>query len=188
MNRDTVVLFLSLLAILAQLTVVVIAVAFVVPPARGLRAFILDQLGPIGQDFAWLVAAVAMAGSLYLSEGAHFVPCKLCWYQRIAMYSLAVVLGVAALRHRRDVAVYAAPLAAIGASISGYHMLIERFPRLESSVCDVSAPCTLIWTKRFGFETIPTMAFSGFVLILLALFLARTFDQAVRSHAGGIRE
>jgi disulfide bond formation protein DsbB len=188
MSRDTVVLFLSFLAILAQLTVVVIIVAFVVPAARGPRAFIVDQLGSIGGDFAFMVAAVAMAGSLYLSEGAHFVPCKLCWYQRIAMYSLAVVLGVAALRRRRDVALYAAPLAAIGAGISVYHMLIEQFPRLESSVCDVSAPCTLIWTKRFGFETIPTMAFSGFVLILSALFLGRTFDREARSHTGGVNE
>jgi len=66
-----------------------------------------------------------------------------------------------------------------------YHMLLERFPRLESDVCDVSAPCTAIWTKRFGFETIPTMAFSGFVLILSTLFLGRMFDSRASARVGG---
>jgi disulfide bond formation protein DsbB len=177
MSRDTIVLFLSLLALCAQVMVVLVVAIFVVPSARALRALVIGQLGSTAIPFAWLVAGVSMAGSLYLSEGAHFLPCKLCWYQRIAMYALALILGVAALRRRRDVAVYAAPLAGIGVLISTYHMLVERFPRLESNVCDLSVPCTVIWTRRLGIETIPTMAFSGFLLILVTLFVGGRFER-----------
>ncbi|MEO8695370.1 MAG: disulfide bond formation protein B [Acidimicrobiales bacterium] len=177
MSRDSIVLFLSLLALFAQVTVIVVVAVFVVPIARPVRTLVIAQLGPTATSFAWLVAGVSMAGSLYLSEGAHFMPCKLCWYQRIAMYSLALILAVAALRRRRDVAVYAAPLAGVGVVISTYHMMVERFPRLESNVCDLSVPCTVIWTKRFGIETIPTMAFSGFLLILVTLFVGRRFER-----------
>ena len=64
---------------------------------------------------AFLVAATATAGSLYFSEVADFVPCQLCWFQRIAMYPLAVILLVAAIRRDRGVRWYVGPLAAIGA-------------------------------------------------------------------------
>ena len=70
---------------------------------------------------------------------------------------------------RRDVHVYVIPVAVLGSVISIYHVLVERFPNLESSVCDVSNPCTVIWTRRFGFETIPTMALTAFVLIIVVL-------------------
>ena len=69
-----------------------------------------------------------MAGSLYFSEVAHFVPCRLCWYQRIAMYPLVLLLGIATLRRDVGIRLYAIPLAAIGAAVSIYHVQLERFP------------------------------------------------------------
>src|SRR6266536_2440469 len=67
--------------------------------------------------FAWIVALVATAGSLYLSEIAHFTPCTLCWYQRIGMYPLAVVLGIAAYRHDFGICRYVVPIATAAAFI-----------------------------------------------------------------------
>jgi disulfide bond formation protein DsbB len=134
---------------------------------------------------AFAIAAVAMVGSLYLSEGAHFLPCALCWYQRIAMYSAAVLLAVALVRRRIDVHVYVIPLAAIGGLISVYHMLVERFPRLESGACKSTTPCTVIWTRRFGYLTIPTMALTAFVGIVTLLALgsyARTRQLATEEN------
>ena len=174
---DTVTLFLALLAIVAQVFVVaalVIAVAGRFAPGaarvgRDLRA----SVGPYGLLFAFGVAVISFAGSLYFSEVAHFLPCKLCWYQRIAMYPLVPILGIAAWR--RDIAVrwYALPLAVIGGTISIYHVLLERFPSLETGACDPNNPCSLIWVERAGYLTIPTMALSAFAFIVALLLIAR---------------
>jgi disulfide bond formation protein DsbB len=122
----------------------------------------------------WLVfaiAAVATVGSLWLSGGAGFTPCTLCWYQRIAMYPLALILGIAAWRRDVAVRVYVIPLAAIGALVSCYHIVVERFPDLESSSCDPNNPCSLKWVEHLGFVTIPTMALAGFLAIITVLAL-----------------
>ena len=112
------------------------------------------------------MAATATAGSLYLSDVAHFVPCALCWYQRIAMYPLVILLGIAAWQGDVGVRRYATPLAAIGAAIAAYHVAVERLPGLPSGACSLDVPCTLIYVERFGFVTIPVMALIGFVAIL----------------------
>jgi disulfide bond formation protein DsbB len=134
-------------------------------------------LGDVGLPVAALVASVAMAGSLYLSEGAHLVPCKLCWYQRSAMYPLAVILVVAVVRHVWGVRPYALTLGLVGPVISAYHYLIERFPSLEHGTsCDPTNPCTttLIW--KFHYISIPFMALSAFVLVSTVLLVARPPD------------
>jgi disulfide bond formation protein DsbB len=108
-----------------------------------------------------------MAGSLYFSEVAHFVPCTLCWYQRIAMYPLAVILTIAAIRHDRSIRAYVVPLAGIGAVISLYHYVIEWFPEAETGVCSTTIPCSVQWFDPvFGFVSLPFMALCGFVLII----------------------
>jgi disulfide bond formation protein DsbB len=88
------------------------------------------------------------------------------------MYPLPIVLGIAALR--RDVAIrpYVVAVAAVGAAISTYHVLLERFPSLETGACDANNPCSLVWVERFGYLTIPGMALSGFLLIIVLAVLA----------------
>src|SRR5690606_29884142 len=124
------------------------------------------ELGSAGLWLAFAIAAVATAGSLWLSGGAGFTPCTLCWYQRIAMYPLSLILAIAAWRRDLAVRVYVVPLAVIGAVISCYHIVIERFPDLESSSCDPLNPCSIKWVEHFGFVTIPTMALAGFLAIV----------------------
>ena len=140
-----------------------------------------DVLGDTGLPVAALVAATAMAGSLYLSEGAHLLPCKLCWYQRSAMYPLAVVLVVAAVRRDWGVRPYALTLALIGPVISTYHYLIERFPSLEVGTnCDPTNPCTITLIWKFHYISPPFMALSAFALVATVLLAARpdTWDEA----------
>jgi disulfide bond formation protein DsbB len=178
-------LYLSLLALAVQVGLVALAVIAVVPGAAGVRRHVLAFAAEGAETLAFAIAAVAMVGSLYLSEGAHFLPCALCWYQRIAMYSAVVLLAVALVRRRTDVHVYVIPLATIGGLISVYHMLVERFPRLESGACKSTTPCTVIWTRRFGYLTIPTMALTAFVGIVTLLALgsfARTRQLATEEN------
>jgi len=127
----------------------------------------------------WVVAVLATAGSLYFSEVAGFVPCTLCWYQRIAMYPLVVILGVAAVRRDRRAATGAAALAAIGALVAGYHVALEWIPSLDSGTCDAAAPCTLVWFRAFGVFSLPTLALTAFLLILTVL-LVRDPDEVDR--------
>ena len=121
----------------------------------------------------WLVATTATAGSLYFSEVAGFIPCQLCWYQRIAMYPLSLVLAIAALRDDLDVRRYVLPVAGIGAGISIYHYLLQWFPQLETTTCDPAAPCAAFYVREFGFVSIPFMALMGFLTIIVGLALPR---------------
>ena len=174
MSTDQVTLFLALLAVAAQaasgLLVVALAVRAVAPAARWPRQ-VLAAVGPAALTVASGVAIVAMLGSLYFSEVADFPPCRLCWYQSIGMYPLAVILPIAALRRDRLVRWYALPLAIGGGLVSIYHVLVERFPSLESGACELANPCSIIWVERFGYLTIPAMALTAFVLIALLLAL-----------------
>ncbi|MGD9997235.1 MAG: disulfide bond formation protein B [Ilumatobacteraceae bacterium] len=160
--------FFALLTLVAGAGTLLIVAMWIVPSGRAAFA----ALRPASGWLAWLVAATCMAGSLYFSEHAHFEPCKLCWYQRIAMYSLVVVLLVGNLRRRRDeVAWYAVPIAGIGILISIYHYVIEWNPQLEAGSCSLTAPCTAVWFREFGFISLSFMAMTGFAAVLALMLL-----------------
>ena len=122
---------------------------------------------------AFLVSAIATGGSLFFSEIAHFVPCELCWFQRICMYPLSITTLLAALANDRRVARYLLPLPLVGAGVSVYHLLIENGAIKEPSACLIGgAGCSVKWINEFGYMTIPTLALTGFALCLVFLFLA----------------
>lgn len=114
---------------------------------------------------AWVVAIVATLGSLYFSEVRHFVPCLLCWYQRILMYPLVIILGVATFQQDAKVVRYALPFSVLGLLVAAYHILVERIPALGSGVCSTGVPCSLKYIEWLGFITIPTLSFTAFMII-----------------------
>lgn len=147
--------------------------------ARRSAGSILNSIRPYLVPAAAVVTLVATLGSLYLSEVAMFEPCLLCWYQRIAMYPLPVILGIAAFRRDLSVRIYAIPLAAIGLAISVYHYLIQAFPALDSGSCAVDVPCAARYIELFGFVSIPFMAGTAFLFAIVALVIAglRPYDS-----------
>ncbi len=176
MTTDQVSTFLALLAVVAEVGAAALAVTLVVRLARpdaGWPRQVLASVEPLALSLAAAVATVATLGSLYYSEIADFPPCRLCWYQRICMYPLVPILAIAAARRDRSVRWYALPLVLTGAAISTWHILVERFPTLESGACDPLNPCSIIWVEKLGYLTIPAMALSGFVVIGLLLALPR---------------
>jgi disulfide bond formation protein DsbB len=126
----------------------------------------------------FLVSAVATGGSLFFSEVANFIPCELCWYQRIFMYPLPIVTLLAAIANDHRVARYLLPLPVIGAGVSVYHLLVENGVVNEAQSCKFSAPggCATKWINEFGYVTIPTLALTGFALVFGFLLLA-AFDS-----------
>jgi disulfide bond formation protein DsbB len=130
-----------------------------------------ERLGPYAVTAAFVVAALATIGSLYFSEVAHFRPCLLCWYQRIAMYPLALILLIAAIRRDLSVRWYAIPLALVGGAISIYHYFLEWFPDISTGACEVDNPCTAIWFREFGFISLPFLALVAFALVITFLLV-----------------
>lgn len=171
------VLALCCLAAVA-VTVVIGVIQWVVPSAS--LVTLRRDVGDASVALAALVATVATLGSLYYSQVAGFTPCTLCWYQRIFMYSLAVILVVAAVRRDRDIRWYALPLAVIGAGFSVYHSWIQAFPPDSgTSFCTAEAPCTTRHVWEFGFVSLPFMALCGFAFVITMMVLARPAPQEV---------
>jgi disulfide bond formation protein DsbB len=143
--------------------------------ARRVWIAIATAIGVQAVLVAWIVALVTTAGSLYYSEHLGFIPCELCWYQRIAMYPLVVVLGVGWFRRDRNVWITVLPFVVIGAPLSLYHWLVERVPAFaESSSCSLVAPCSAPYFEKLGFITLAWMCMSSFLLIgvLMALVVS----------------
>src|SRR6059036_3097018 len=92
---------------------------------------------------SWLAAVIATLGSLYFSEVLNFIPCTLCWYQRIFMYPLAIILGIAFYRNDQGIFRYTLPLSIIGMIISGYHIALQKIPYLQQfEMCKSGVPCS----------------------------------------------
>ncbi|MCD6726252.1 MAG: disulfide bond formation protein B [Solirubrobacteraceae bacterium] len=142
-------------------------------PARDFLADMRDLLGTRAIWLAWALALTATLGSLFFSEVSHFIPCRLCWYQRIAMYPLAVILLVAALRRSsREALLYAIAFPLVGGAVSIWHLYIEANPGAESASCKIGAPCSTKWIDEFGYVTIPMLALSAFATIAVLLVAA----------------
>ncbi|WP_100011416.1 disulfide oxidoreductase [Lentibacillus sediminis] len=118
--------------------------------------------------FIWAVAVVATAGSLYYSEVLGYTPCDLCWIQRIFMYPLVVVFGVAAVKKDTAVALPGLFLSGIGMLVSIYHYLIQKLPALQAAgeACS-GVGCNVQYVNYFGFITIPFLAGTAFILIFI---------------------
>ena len=120
--------------------------------------------------WAWLVSIAATVGSLYFSEVRMFVPCALCWWQRILMYPLVVVLGVATFRQDLSAWRTALPLSLLGLGTATYHYLLQRVPGLAPPAsCASGVPCNLQYIDWFGFVTIPFLAAVAFLIITIAM-------------------
>lgn len=130
------------------------------------RSFLLEQ----GLALAFAIALTATLGSLYFSEVMGYIPCNLCWYQRMFMYPMVVLLGVASVRKDYGIVKYALPLLLIGLAISIYHNLMEKTDWFEGGkrACGL-VPCDAEYINWFGFVTIPFLSLAAYVLVTLLL-------------------
>jgi disulfide bond formation protein DsbB len=189
---QTAQVFFATLALFANLAAIALLIARFTYERSPLAHSLLELVGPHALWLAWLVALTCTLGSLYFSEVANYTPCTYCWYQRIAMYPLAVILGIAAFRRDWGIRRYVVPVAGIGAAIALYHFLLERYPETLSveSACNALVPCTVPWFTEYGFVTLAYMALSGFVLIIVLLTLparvttpTASLDESVTQEA-----
>lgn len=172
-----------ILAAMAIASVLLAALTLMSVELRGaspVRALLHDH----AQKLMALVAGVATFASLYYSEIAKFTPCEFCWYQRIAMYPLFVLLAVAVVTRAWLPSRYIVTIALIGLSLSVYHYQLQLFPD-QAGVCSGPVSCTGQYVEEFGFVSIPFMAGCGFLAILLLQaatwrveYIFRQWDEA----------
>ncbi len=122
----------------------------------------------------WLVALASTLGSLFFSEVMGLEPCVLCWYQRMAMFPLVVILGAGLYRQDPPCVHYALPLAVIGWLIALYHFLLySGFIPEGMQPCGKGSPCTQVQLQLAGFITIPLLSLLAFSTIISLLAVAR---------------
>lgn len=118
---------------------------------------------------SFVTAMIATAGSLYVSEIAHLPPCVLCWYQRIAMYPLVIIIAVGILKKDKILPLYVLPLSFIGTIIAFYHYLLQRGVIPDFAPCNLGISCTTRYVEWFGFVTIPFLSLLSFVVVSVSM-------------------
>lgn len=184
-------LLFGLMALAANAVVLGYVGLWILARRQGKAAEVRDRaVGAIAGVELWLafgVATIATLGSLYLSEVVGLVPCRLCWFQRIFIYPMVPVLGLAAWTRDVGARRYVLALALPGMAFSLYHYVIQHFPGLEGGACDVFAPCSAAYIWLWGFVSIPYMALSALLLVVVLTFsLGRNLRMLSLSTREGI--
>ena len=180
----------AVLAYIALGGAVLMVAARIIPSVASVR--FLAAIHRVQLPLAALVATTATAGSLWFSEsGNHWQPCRFCWFQRIFMYSAAIILIVAAIRRDRQSKWYVVPLAIIGMGVSiWHHVILEHYVITESSACASAISCAApnyvsFGTLELGADgiirkgfpmTLAAMALCGFAAILALLLLPESLE------------
>ncbi|MBI2029822.1 disulfide bond formation protein B [Candidatus Gottesmanbacteria bacterium] len=168
---DGVISFLSILTLIAN--IVILLFLFL----KKFRDYVITIANKYGLVFAYIVSIIATLGSLFLSEVAHFTPCLLCWYQRILMYPQAIILLVALfMKFTKEIKYYCIALSGVGFVLAIYHYYLQLFgnPAIPCSTVGISESCATRPFTHFGYITIPFMAATAFLLIILSmLFTAK---------------
>ena len=122
---------------------------------------------------SFIVALTATLGSLFYSEIVGYEPCKLCWFQRIFIYPLVFLFGLALWRREKVIIPYGLVMSAVGFLIAAYHYLLQLgiAPSVNCGVIGYAAACSQRFVMAFGFITIPLMSATAFALIFLLLLI-----------------
>ncbi len=121
---------------------------------------------------AWIQSVMGVLGSLFYSEIMQLAPCVLCWYQRILLYPLAIILAVGILRKDQKVYSYVLPFSILGMIVALYHTLLQQGVLPEAAApCVAGVSCVVKQVGYFGFITIPLMSFAAFALITICMYL-----------------
>jgi len=123
---------------------------------------------------AWIISVVATVGSLVFSEILKFPPCVLCWYQRIILYPLVLIIAVGILRKDKNLPYYVLPLSITGMAVASYHNLLYYSIIPENiAPCTLGISCISKFIEWFGFVSIPLLSLLSFAVITLIMILSR---------------
>ncbi len=145
---------------------------------KKIKSYITENIAYI----ALMQAIISMLGSLYYSEVRGYIPCQLCWYQRILIYPIVVIIIVGLIRNDKKLYLYVLPLGIIGWLIAFYHVLLQNGIVSETSItCDITASCGSKYVNYFGFMSIPVMALIAFSVIIASMLVMKKSAQITKS-------
>jgi disulfide bond formation protein DsbB len=166
---------LSFITVLLDLVAVLLILVLATPRKdRGPGEKIVRFFGNHAILFSFIIAASAMLGSLFFSNVAQLEPCTLCWWQRVFLYPQAIILLVALIARKNDAAKYCLALSGVGAIISAYHTYLQLGGASLGDCSATGISCEHVYFMQYGYVTIPTMALTAFVLIILFMLAARS--------------
>ncbi len=142
---------------------------------------VFSFLAKHGLTLAFIAALVSMLGSLFYSNIAGFEPCVLCWYQRIFMYPLVIILGIAVAKKNHQIIDYVIALPVIGFLIAAYHSYLYYLSSTGCALSGRGVSCTQRYVFEYGYITIPMMALTVFAVIIVLLMMARPKTHDARS-------
>lgn len=168
----------AILVLLAQITLVLFLILLYFKKKNKLLEQIHEKIAEDGQNLALVFATAATAGSLFYSQIIGYVPCELCWYQRIFMYPLTLLIAASIYKKQKDFFDYVLPMALIGSVISIYHYGIQFLN--FSAICGVTnaASCSERSSMYFGYITIPLMALTAFVSVAICMYLKKMHNKS----------
>lgn len=119
---------------------------------------------------AWVLSTLGLLVSLYFSEIRHIAPCDLCWYQRICLYPLVIILGIAAYRGSSYVLPYIYPQVLIGLLFAFYLIALQEIPSWDPiELCGAAVSCKDKVDIGLGPITIPMLSAANFILLAILL-------------------
>ncbi len=164
------------LVILVSHVVLVFFLLALVARERGGRT-IVKFLGEKSLLFSWLLAIATMLGSLLYSSGVGFEPCVLCWWQRIFLFPLVIIFGLAWWRGDRKVFRYTTPLVVLAGVIALYQTYTNLGGTSLLECTNVDGACAKLYVYEYGYITIPTMALTSVAYLLLLTFINRWYEN-----------
>lgn len=168
----------SVLTVVGQVIIIIGLVVLLISWKRKKSHRLLDFSNKHAILFAFIVALIAMTGSLTYSELVGYEPCKLCWFQRILMYPQVLILGLALLKKDRKISDYIIPICIFGIATASYHYLLQRGVG-SPLICGTNSAqgCSQALFMEFGYITIPMMSLTAFSMILLFMMGMRLHDK-----------
>ena len=173
---DPVVEFLSIGTLLIEIGIIGSALLYAASRKGYLEKYWIklnNFLGGYWKQLSFGLVLTATSGSLYMSQILEYTPCHLCWFQRIFMYPLVLLTGVALLFEKEDVHEYVLPMVMIGGSISIYHYSVQVLSKVSSGCSTLAVSCSDKFTYYFGYMTIPMFALTAFAAIGILLWKFR---------------
>ncbi len=126
--------------------------------------------------FAWLIACVGTMGSLIFSEAMHLEPCHLCWYQRVCMFPLSLILGIATYRNFNGIALYVIPLTVIGFLLAAYQIILQETGLNPIEMCGAGPSCSEKPDIGLGPVTISALSALAFLMMMILLAVSSKFQ------------
>jgi disulfide bond formation protein DsbB len=186
LDLETMKLFFAMLTLVTNVVVIAYVLLVVAAVWSKQAAQLKRRFHELIDGYELLLAAVvagtATLGSLYLSEIADLPPCRLCWFQRLIMYPTAVALAIAAWKRFVQVRIPIMIEVIVGAGVAFWHYLLQYNPSWQGTSCSLEVPCAQVWFRVLGFISIPYMALSAFLFVLVMMIALGVNQADVSRH------